>query len=333
MQNNQQEFSFGNNQSRQCVRVMLLVGLFFLSSFFSIPAYFSGEGNGVVKAQTAFTGEWTAKVYEEKSDQEKSEKHNWNQAKREDSIQMNLTRRSSKGGISNHGSPIPYADFEGLTREIALGTNPNVSFRLVREAGTIDFRGAFQGGRGEGTFTFTPNQNFLNAMRSRGFEEMSEEKQFSATMVNVTTKAVDDLKAAGFNLTLEDVFKAVIFKITPEFIREMNSIGFKNLDMEDLVKARIFKIDAQFAREVANMGFADQGMESLVKMRIFKVTPEFIREMRSIGFENLGIEDLVKFRIFKIDADFVQRARANGYTGNDPEEFVRLKIHGKVKVN
>ena len=95
--------------------------------------------------------------------------------------------------------------------------------------------------------------------------------------------------------------------MTPEFVIEMNSIGFKNLQIEDLVKARIFKIDVRFAREIKEMGFGEnQPMETLVKMRIFKITPAFLREVRTTGLEDLGIEDLVKLRIFKIDLAFIQ---------------------------
>ncbi|MEP6923211.1 MAG: hypothetical protein ABI954_01990 [Pyrinomonadaceae bacterium] len=333
MQSYQPRLNSKTHQSRQCAKIMLLIGLFALSTIFAVPARFSGDNNGVVLAQTALTGEWTAKVYDGKTgnrDEQEKDPKEWNEANKQDSIQINLTRRSNKGE-NNFGSSIPYADFEGLTRDVALDTNPNITFRLKREAGTIDFQGSFQAGRGAGGFTFAPNQNFINAMRSRGFAEMTEEQMFASTTLNVTTKAVDDLRGAGFKLTLDDVFKAVIFKITPQFIAEMNSIGFKNLDMEDLVKARIFKITPEFSREVASLGFGNQPMESLVKMRIFKITPQFISETRAAGFENLGIEELVKFRIFKIDAEFIQRARANGYTGNDPEEFVRLKIHGMGK--
>ncbi len=330
MQSSKPEFTFKPRQPQFKAKIILLASLFVLFSLAAIPARFAGEGNGTVIAQTALTGQWTAKVYDGAPKKDREDNQEWNQTNGRDSIQINLTRRTGKSE-NNFGSSIPYADFEGLTRDAALGTNPNIIFHLTREAGKIDFQGAFQDGRGAGNFTFTPNQTFVSALRSRGFAEMTEEQMFAATTLNVTTKAVDDLRNAGFKLTFDDVFKAVIFKITPEFIAEMNSIGFKNLGMEDLVKARIFKITPEFSREVASLGFRDQPMESLVKMRIFKITPDFIRETRGAGFENLGIEELVKFKIFNVDADFIQRVRANGYTGSDPEEFVRLKIHGLDK--
>jgi hypothetical protein len=99
----------------------------------------------------------------------------------------------------------------------------------------------------------------------------------------------------------------------------MKASGFE-LGMEDLVKARIFKIDPEFVRQVAQMGFEKESFESLVKMQIFKVTPEFITEVRNEGLTNLQIEDLVKLRIFKIDANYIREAKAQGV----PLEVERL---------
>ena len=48
--------------------------------------------------------------------------------------------------------------------------NGRVSFRLVREAGTVEGEGTFVNGQGSGTFRFTPNRSFVDAMRSRGFD-------------------------------------------------------------------------------------------------------------------------------------------------------------------
>ena len=310
--------SYSINQSaRQCVQITLLIGLFVLSSFMVTVVDATSKTNSIITmtAQEPITGEWTANIKSDKTDE----------------IQLSFNRRTSKGNMNMSGSGFKFNALEGLTREQTQEARADVTFRIVREAGTFELIGTFRNGRGAGHFTLIPNQSFLSAMQSRGFN-LTEEQKFAAAMLDVRTKAIDDLKGAGYNLkSIDDVFEATIFKVTPEFISEMRSLGYQNLDMEELVKARIFKIDAQFAREVQEMSFGRQPMESLVKMRIFKITPEFLSEMRSVGFEKLGIEDLVKFKIFKIDADFIQRARANGNTNLDPEELVRMKIHGIVR--
>jgi hypothetical protein len=265
--------------------------------------------------QGAIRGEWTAGLSKESIDK----------------INLTLNLVTDKVGKHTMGSDVSLAELQGLTREQAAGARTDVRFRLVREAGTFEFEGTFNEGKGAGSWTLVPSQAFIGDMRARGFE-LSEERQIASAMLDVRTKTVDDLKAAGFaHLSMEDVIKATIFKITPEFISELKSIGFENLELEELVKARIFKITPEFAREVKSMGFESRSMESLVKLRIFKVTPEFLSEMRGAGLENLSAEDLVKLRIFKIDADFIQRARASGLTNLDVEELVRMRIHERAR--
>ena len=266
-------------------------------------------------AQSTMTGDWTANVSKDK-----------------DKLNLNMERRSEKGGRNQMGQTYNFSDFQGLSKEQALNGGP-VSFSLVREAGRIDLEGSFQNGKGSGTFRFTANPGFVSAMKSRGFDfEQSnnngrhpEDRLFSAAALNITTALADDLNSAGFGkLDVEDLFKAAIFKIDSTFMREMKASGF-NLGMEDLVKARIFKIDPDFVRHVAQMGFDKEPFESLVKMQIFKVTPEFITEMRGEGLNDMAIEDLVKLRIFKIDTEFIRQAKAEGVP-LEVERLVQRKI-------
>ena len=275
--------------------------------------------SSVTHAQKTFSGEWKASVKDER-----------------DKLQLNLERRTERGSHNQMGQSYEFSELQGLTREQAVSGGP-VKFSLVREAGRIDLEGSFQDGKGSGTFQFTPNQGFVSAMKSRGFdfekaswndngERESDDRLFAATALNVTTALADDLVASGFGqLNVDDLFKAAIFKIDSTFMREMKASGFPNLTMEDLVKARIFKIDAQFVTKVAQMGFDKEPFESLVKMQIFKVTPEFVTEVRNEGLTNLSVEDVVKLRIFKIDADYIRQAKADGFP-LEVERLVQRKI-------
>jgi hypothetical protein len=265
-----------------------------------------------VQAQKSTNGTWTATLQKEDS-----------------KLNLNLDRRTERGGRHQNGQTYDFSDLQGLTRDQAVNGGP-VSFSLVREAGRIDCEGTFQNGQGSGTFRFTGNPSFVAAMKSRGFDfsedrnsgdqDNEDDRLFAATTLNVTTALADDLATANLGkLGTSDLFKAAIFKIDSKFARDMKASGFE-LTMEDLVKARIFKIDPEFVRQVAQMGFEKEPFESLVKMQIFKVTPEFIAEVRNEGLMNLQIEDLVKLRIFKIDANFIRQAKSEGV----PLEVERL---------
>lgn len=278
-------------------------------------------GNVVIVAQTAITGEWTGDTRSEKG-------------ANDGKIHLSFERNKGANHHNQFGSSFDFSDLQGLTREQTQ--NGRVSFRLVREAGTVECEGAFVNGKGSGTFRFTPDGGYLGAMKSRGFDfekaitkgdESVEEKQLSAALLNVTTALADDLKSADFGpLEVEDLFKAAIFKVDSKFMAEMKATGFPNLKMEDLVKARIFKIDADYVRQVKDMGFEEKAdFEGLVKFRIFKITPEFLSALKAEGFTNLSSEDVVKFSIFKIDPEFIRKAKAEN-PNVTVEDMVQMKI-------
>jgi len=252
-----------------------------------------------------------------------------------DKIHISFERKTERGQNS-HGMSYSFGDIDGLTKGQVQGGGP-VSFRIVREAGTIEAQGNFANGVGNGTFRFVPNMGFVSAMKQRGFDfeksegkgnhnDTTEERLFAAATIGVTTALADDLRSANFgDLDVGDLYKAAIFKIDGKYMAEMKATGFPDLGMEELVKARIFKVDADYVRQVKDMGFTDQGFEGLVKFRIFKVTPEFLNDLRAAGLDKMDAEDIVKARIFKIDANFIRQAKAE-----DPnvtmEDLVQMKI-------
>jgi hypothetical protein len=276
-------------------------------------------GSYVIVAQSAVTGTWEASIKE----------------KSPDKIQLSFERKTDHGRNQNSSS-FSYSEIQGLSREQAQ--NGKVSFRLVRDAGTIECEGSFLNGKGSGTFTFVPNRSYVDAMRSRGFDiekswkddddrqDSVDERLLTAAMLNVSVALADDLRSANFpNLDFGDLFKAAIFKIDGKFMSEMKATGFPNLGMEELVKARIFKIDADFVRKIKDMGFGTTDFENLVKYSIFKVTPEFLADLKAEGLTNLTAEDVVKARIFKIDAEFIRKAKAE-VPDATMEQLVQMKI-------
>ena len=277
-------------------------------------------GKYVIVAQTVVTGEWRADARVERQDKEERDK-----------IHLSFERSSSKWGKNQNGNSYSYSDLQGLSKEQALNGG-NVTFRIVREAGTVECTGSFANGKGSGTFRFVPSNSFVDGMRSRGFDfskgskhSNEEDRLFTAALVNVTSALADDLRANFPNSDVDDLFKAAIFKVDSRFMAEMKATGFPNLSMEDLVKARIFKIDADYVRQVHDMGFDNKEFESLVKFRIFKVTPEFLSQLRAEGFDNLEPEQVVKFRIFNIDTDYIRKAKAEN-PNVTVEDLVRMKI-------
>jgi uncharacterized protein (UPF0335 family) len=267
---------------------------------------------GAQTSQKAITGTWNAE---------------YNPAKPSE-IQFTFQRRSERGGFSMSGNNLPLAEFQGLTADALTSARTDVNFSIVREAGTFACEGYFSSGKGTGFWTLTPNEKFISQMRSRGYDNLSDENLLSAALHNLTIKFIEDLKSAGYDkLTFEELRRARTHDITPQYIRDLKSAGFENLTVEQIIRARNHDIDAAYVNEAKAMGFERQPLETLIRMRNHEITSEFISQMKSAGFENLSIEQLIRLKNHKITPEFVGEIKAEGFAEVAPETAIRLKNH------
>jgi hypothetical protein len=270
-------------------------------------------------AAAAVEGAWTATTSEKKPDQ----------------IHFNLTYRPH----SNNGMTMSVADFSGLTAaQVDAATMTPVNFQLRREAGNAVFEGTFRNGKGAGQFTFTSNSGYLQSMRGLGIEveesdrkhrrgHSEEENLLMYALFDVSTAFVKSMIAAGYRVSLEEYMQMRIFDITPEYIREMRSLGYKDIDSDELVSTRIHKVTPDYIRRMRAAGWGDLSLDDLTSSSIHKATPEFAEEMKKLGYGDLDMDDLVSFRIHKVTADFIRELRELGYDKIDSDDLVAMRIH------
>ena len=262
--------------------------------------------------QSQLSGEWVAELKPSKPG----------------AINFTFHRRSEGGGFSMTGDWLPLSELQGLSADAATTARTNVTFNIVREAGTFQCEGYFREGKGAGFWTLTPSRNFIAAMRTRGYDRLSDEDLLRAALHNLTTKYVDELKAAGYDrLSFQELNRAVTHDVTAQYIREMAAAGYQGLTIEELVRARNHDVDADYVKQVRAMGFDRQPLETLIRLRNHEITQEFINQMRSIGFDNLSIEELIRLKNHEITAEFVNGLKEEGYAPIDAETAVRLKNH------
>lgn len=118
-----------------------------------------------------------------------------------------------------------------------------------------------------------------------------------------------------------------IHGVTPEFVEELQALGFSRLSADDLVSMRIHGVTPEFIRAMRSAG-VDEDVEQYTAFRIHGVTPEFVREMDALGLKRLSAETLTAFRIHGVTPEFVRGIQALGYTRVSPEELTSMRIHG-----
>lgn len=199
------------------------------------------------------------------------------------------------------------ADRVNITHDLdlrALGLQPAdltaaphaAHFSLRRDAGVVDFSGIVGNGAGAGSFTFTPSQEYRQAISSRGIETPDDEKQLVATLLDISLGYTDGVIGAGVRPSSFD--KLVAFR----------ALGITGDGMRTLKHA-----------------FGDLSEEDYITFTALHITPEYAAQMRALGLPDLTAHDLVTLKALRIDSDYVHRVQAHGFKHPTVQQLVQLK--------
>jgi hypothetical protein len=239
-------------------------------------------------------------------------------------VQLNLDR------THNHfGSNFAISAFSGLPADV-IASQGDVRFELRRDAGVIAFDGSFLHGDGAGHFVFTPSPNYVSALKSMGVrsdEELDDDRLLSLTLHDVSVDFIRAMRGAGYDEPLDHYISMRIFKVTPELVTELRSLGYDRLSFDDLIASRIHKVTPDYIRAMRTAGYPNLTMDDLVATRIHKATPEFLQQMAALGYSRLSFDDLIAFRIHGVSPEFVGALHDLGYNNISAEELVAMRIH------
>ena len=158
-------------------------------------------------------------------------------------VKIHIRRLAPRNGGQGTMNTLPVPGTEGLSPDILTAARSNVQFSITREAGTIRFEGTFAKGRGSGTWTLSPDSNYISAMARRGYTNLKGAQLFFAVTEDITEKYIDDLKTAGFDgLSFIELVEAAGNNVTPDFIQRVRSRGYPNATLKEIVQLRVHDI-------------------------------------------------------------------------------------------
>jgi len=240
-------------------------------------------------------------------------------------IQLNLNRPHHQ-----FGSSFPIAALSGLTAA-DVDSQGDVKFELRREAGTIAFEGSFLHGQGAGHFVFTPSTSYAASLRAIGVrsdDDLDDDKLMSLALHDVSTDFIRVMRAQGYDEPLDHYVSMRIFRVTPELVTELRSLGYDHLSFDHLIASRIHKVTPDYIRATRAAGYPNLSMDQLVATRIHGATPEFQQKMANLGYTHLEYDDLIAFRIHGVSPEFVGALRDLGYKSVAADDLVAMRIHG-----
>ena len=262
----------------------------------------------------------------------------WTAELQDDRVQMTLFRGSQSSehrgmGWNNiMGFDEPLAHFAGLSKNDLQSSAANVQFELRRPAGVIAFEGRVANGTGAGHFHFTPSESFVHDMDALGYTGFSDDQLLVFAAHDFSPQTIRDLRDMGYQPNQREVEEIAIFRITPDFLREMAKAGYANLTLREAVNFRVGRVDAAYIAQMRQLGYSDLSARKLADMAIIGVRPKFIEELRALGYDKLTAQQLTDMKVFGVTPDYIRKLAEKGYKNVPVDKLLKLREMGADKI-
>ena len=90
---------------------------------------------------------------------------------------------------------------------------------------------------------FHVDREYVLSLTGLGYPLPSADQLVALKVQGVNAEEVRQIRALGYQPTFDELIQIRIFRVTPEFIRNMEARGLKNLTIAKLVQIRIFNLD------------------------------------------------------------------------------------------
>jgi hypothetical protein len=138
---------------------------------------------------------------------------------------------------------------------------------------------------------------------------------------------VREMNTLGFSVDDEKQFTMAVMDVSLEFAKQMKGEGLSNLDANKLIAFRIFRVDSAFIHDLRAEGLKISDSDKLVAFRIHGVTPEMVRSLHQAGYTP-DPNMLIAMRIHGATPEWMEQLKQRGYDHMEMEKLIAFRIHG-----
>ncbi|MFN2387608.1 MAG: M56 family metallopeptidase [Thermoanaerobaculia bacterium] len=131
----------------------------------------------------------------------------------------------------------------------------------------------------------------------------------------------------GDRLTVDQLIAFKVHGVTPEFIKQVEGLGFGRPSPDDLISLRVHGVDPAYIESVRR-SWGNLQIDEIVSLKIHGLTPQFAEEMKKTGLAGLDFEELLSMKIHGVTPEYVRHAQGSGFGKLSADQVVSLKIHG-----
>ena len=268
----------------------------------------------------------------------------------DDKIQFEL-KRESENGSWNNSFTVTKTEFNPYPGQ------GNVEFKLVRDAGTLTFKGQFDGQEGFGHFRYTANEAYFNDLKQLGLEV--DGRRLGFFTANIKKDYVKTLQQYFPHLSVHEVFACAGNHIDADYIKywqgaglagmdnprtlvqlksmhidrayvdELKAAGYDHLEPRELIQMKSQHIDGAYIRSLGRgKDNAVIPVRELVGYKAMHIDSAYIASLRKVGYGDLERNQLASMYNQRVNADFIKGFQDIGYKDLSPRDLVNLKSMG-----
>lgn len=252
---------------------------------------------------------------------------NWKAAIKGSKLELKLYEDGDKNNMSN-------SDF--LVSEFtALPMGQEGSFKLVREAGTMQFTGRFDGAAGAGKYKFTPDAAYKTYLRSEGLTGISDDDDMAFFFLNITKSYIAMLKNNGYkDPSKDDVIACKALGVDDSYIKVMKQNGFTNIKLQELISGKALGVTGAYISEIHKAGYPKVTWDKLISFKAQGIDGKYIGKFRAakgkpgVVKPDVSDDDMVAFKALNVDDDYINSLKREGYTNIATGKLTGMKALG-----
>ncbi len=226
---------------------------------------------------------------------------------------------------SYNSSEFALSDFPNLPK----GTNGD--FKLIRDAGTMQFNGKFDGNQGMGRYKFVADKSFGDFISAQGMGKPDDEDLMTFFFVNVTRDYAQMLKAEGYgNIDKDNLIAMAALKIDKPFIASIKENGYKDISPDQLISFKALGIDGNYIKEIKSAGYTNISTDELVSFKAQGIDKAYLAKLPKAKDNGgkMSADNVVSLKALNVDENFANGFKALGYSDIDPDDLVSMKAVG-----
>lgn len=130
------------------------------------------------------------------------------------------------------------------------------------------------------------------------------------------------------NVSVDKLIEAKEHGVTPEFVSELQQMGYKNFSLDKAIELKDHGVNAEFIGELRKMGYPDLSLDKAIELRDHGVNADFVEAIRAMGFDHISLDKFVELRDHGVTPDYIAGIKKRFGKLFEPNDYIKLREAG-----